>query len=68
MIFTIQTKAEKMKGQMLEKELEHSKPTAVHDTQFNNTHKKEGSLQRGIYTCLRIRKYRNEYENEMKKD
>lgn len=57
-----------MKGQMLEKELEHSKPTAVHDTQFNNTHKKEGSLQRGIYTCLRIRKYRNEYENEMKKD
>lgn len=57
-----------MKGQMLEKELERSKPTAVHDTQFNNAHKKEGSLGRGIYICLRIRKYRNEYENEMKND
>lgn len=51
MIFTIQTKAEKMKGQMLEKEWEHSKSTPVHDTRFNNTHEKGGSLGTGIYNC-----------------
>lgn len=58
MIFTVQTKAE-MKGQMLKKEQESSKSTSVHDTQFNNTHKKEGSLGRGIYNSSRTRKYRN---------